>query len=110
MKRAFRVLILMLGLVGTYVAAAVPSVPAPDGGPLPLCPRRALVNEHLRADGQRIRQPYFVDSSASGNTLLTDLGSLQVVRVDCAVHRAYRFFSRTSSSRRFKLSRSNTGG
>ncbi len=43
MKRAFRVLILMLGLVGTYVAAAVPSVPAPDGGPLPLCPRRACL-------------------------------------------------------------------
>jgi len=37
MKRAIRVLLLML-MVGTYVAAAVPRVPAPDGGPMPLCP------------------------------------------------------------------------
>jgi hypothetical protein len=38
MKRAVRISILMLGLVGTYVAAAVPQVPAPDGGPILLCP------------------------------------------------------------------------
>jgi hypothetical protein len=38
MKQAARIAILMCGLVGTYVAAAVPQVPAPDGGPLPLCP------------------------------------------------------------------------
>ncbi len=37
MKRAIRVLLLML-MVGTYVTAAVPRVPAPDGGPMPLCP------------------------------------------------------------------------
>ena len=37
MKRVFRVLILMLGLVGTLMAAA-PRVPAPDGGPIALCP------------------------------------------------------------------------
>ena len=37
MKQAVRISILMLGLVGTYVAAAVPQVPAPDGGPI-LCP------------------------------------------------------------------------
>ena len=38
MKRTLRISILMLGLVGTYVAAAVPQVPALDGGPIPLCP------------------------------------------------------------------------
>ena len=38
MKHAVRISILMLGLVGTYVAAAVPQVPAPDGGPIFLCP------------------------------------------------------------------------
>jgi hypothetical protein len=38
MKQVIRIAILMCGLVGTYVAAAVPMVPAPDGGPLPLCP------------------------------------------------------------------------
>jgi len=38
MKRSLRALILLLGLVGTYVYAAVPRVPAPDGGPIPLCP------------------------------------------------------------------------
>jgi hypothetical protein len=38
MKRAVRVVILMLGLVGTYVAVAAPRVPAPDGGPIPMCP------------------------------------------------------------------------
>lgn len=37
MKRALRISILMFGLVGTYVLAAVPQVPAPDGGPI-LCP------------------------------------------------------------------------
>jgi hypothetical protein len=40
MKQAIRIAILMCGLVGTYVAAAViPQVPAPeDGGPIPVCP------------------------------------------------------------------------
>ena len=38
MKRAIRISILMLGLVGTFVAAAVQQVPAQDGGPLILCP------------------------------------------------------------------------
>lgn len=38
MKQAIRIGILMFGLVGTYVAAAVPQVPTPDGGPIPLCP------------------------------------------------------------------------
>jgi hypothetical protein len=38
MKQAIRIAILMFGLVGTYVAAAVPQVPTPDGGPIPLCP------------------------------------------------------------------------
>jgi len=34
MKRAVRMVVLMLGLVCTYVAAATPGVPAPDGGPM----------------------------------------------------------------------------
>ncbi len=38
MKRSLRISILMLGLVGTFVAAAVQQVPALDGGPLILCP------------------------------------------------------------------------
>ena len=38
MKRAIRVLILMVGLVGTYLVATVPQVPAADGGPILVCP------------------------------------------------------------------------
>jgi hypothetical protein len=38
MKHAIRISVLMFGLVGTYVAAAVPQVPAPDGGPILTCP------------------------------------------------------------------------
>jgi hypothetical protein len=38
MKNAMRIAVLMLGLVGTYVAAAVPQVPTPDGGPIITCP------------------------------------------------------------------------
>jgi len=38
MKRTLRISILMFGLVGTYVLAAVPQVPAPDGGPILTCP------------------------------------------------------------------------
>ncbi len=38
MKHAVRMSILMLGLVGTYVAAAVPQLPTPDGGPIITCP------------------------------------------------------------------------
>ena len=34
MKRAIRISILMVGLVGTFIAAAVQQVPAADGGPL----------------------------------------------------------------------------
>ena len=33
MKRAIRITILMVGLVGTFIAAAVQQVPALDGGP-----------------------------------------------------------------------------
>ena len=40
MKRAIRIAILMVGLVGTFIAAAVQQVPAQDGGPLILCPPR----------------------------------------------------------------------
>ncbi len=38
MKRTIRILILMVGLVGTYVVAAVQQVAAPDGGPIFVCP------------------------------------------------------------------------
>ena len=38
MKHGIRISILMLGLVGTYVAAAVPKFAAPDGGPIITCP------------------------------------------------------------------------
>jgi hypothetical protein len=41
MKRAVRMFILMAGLVGTFIAAAVQQVPAADGGPLILCPPRS---------------------------------------------------------------------
>ncbi len=40
MKRAIRISILMLGIVGTFMAATVQQVPAADGGPLLLCPPR----------------------------------------------------------------------
>jgi hypothetical protein len=38
MKRTIRIIVLMVGLVGTFIAAAVQQVPAADGGPLLLCP------------------------------------------------------------------------
>jgi hypothetical protein len=38
MKRAIRTSILMVGLVGTFIVAAVPLVPAKDGGPILVCP------------------------------------------------------------------------
>jgi hypothetical protein len=38
MKRTIRIAVLMVGLVGTFIAAAVQQVPAADGGPLMLCP------------------------------------------------------------------------
>jgi hypothetical protein len=38
MKRTIRIAVLMAGLVGTFIAAAVQQVPAADGGPLFLCP------------------------------------------------------------------------
>lgn len=41
MKRTIRIAILTVGLVGTFIAAAVQQVPAADGGPLMLCPPKA---------------------------------------------------------------------
>jgi hypothetical protein len=41
MKRAIRIGILIVGLVGTFLTATVPLVPAADGGPLLLCPPKA---------------------------------------------------------------------
>jgi len=38
MKRTIRIAILMVGLVGTFIAAAVQQVPAFDGAPILLCP------------------------------------------------------------------------
>ena len=38
MKQVVRISILMLGLVGTYIAAAVPKFAAADGGPIITCP------------------------------------------------------------------------
>jgi hypothetical protein len=38
MKQMIRAAVLMLGLVGTFVAASVNQVPALDGGSIPLCP------------------------------------------------------------------------
>ncbi|MHB8216905.1 MAG: hypothetical protein ACYDDS_12585 [Candidatus Sulfotelmatobacter sp.] len=38
MKHAIRIAILMFGLVGMYASAAVPQVPAPDGGMIPTHP------------------------------------------------------------------------
>jgi len=40
MKRTLRLAVLIVGVVGTFMAAAVPQVPAADGGPLILCPPR----------------------------------------------------------------------
>ncbi|HEY3973096.1 MAG TPA: hypothetical protein VGM18_08840 [Candidatus Sulfotelmatobacter sp.] len=39
-KHVVRIAILMVGLVGTFVAAAVQPVLVADGGPLILCPPR----------------------------------------------------------------------
>ena len=38
MKRAIRISILTVGLVGTFLVAAVPQVPTADGGPILVCP------------------------------------------------------------------------
>jgi hypothetical protein len=42
MKRLIRISVLMLGFVGTFVVAAIPQVPALDGGPIPLCAPKDL--------------------------------------------------------------------
>jgi hypothetical protein len=42
MKQAVRVAVLMVGIVGTFVAASVAQVPAYDGGSIPLCPPQAM--------------------------------------------------------------------
>ena len=38
MKQVIRISILMVGLVGTFIVATVPEVPAADGGPIIVCP------------------------------------------------------------------------
>jgi len=38
MKRAIRMLILTVGLVGTFILATVELLPAADGGPILVCP------------------------------------------------------------------------
>ena len=42
MKKAIRIAILMFGLAGIYVSAAVPQGPAPDGQPIKLPPPAAV--------------------------------------------------------------------
>lgn len=37
MKNAIRLVVLLLGLITTYVAVAAPMLPVPDGGPMPTC-------------------------------------------------------------------------
>ena len=50
MKRTIRIAVLMVGLVGTFIAAAVQQVPAADGGPLFLCPpKQKLQNNSCSA-------------------------------------------------------------
>jgi hypothetical protein len=51
MKHAVRTSILMLGLVGTYVAVAVPQVPAPDGGPILTCPPQQQLDSKCSTQG-----------------------------------------------------------
>jgi hypothetical protein len=42
MKRAVRLLLLMVGMVCAYEAVAAPKVVSPDGGPIPVCsPKKA---------------------------------------------------------------------
>jgi hypothetical protein len=48
MKQTVRISILMCGLMGTYVAAAVPQVPAPDGGPILVCPPQQQLQQQLQ--------------------------------------------------------------
>jgi hypothetical protein len=38
MKRTIRIAVLMVGVVGTFIGAAVQQVPAADGGPILTCP------------------------------------------------------------------------
>jgi hypothetical protein len=51
MKHAVRISILMFGLVGTYVAAAVPQVPTPDGGPILTCPSQQQLENRCSGGG-----------------------------------------------------------
>jgi hypothetical protein len=51
MKHAVRISILIVGLMGTYVAAAVPQLPAPDGGPILVCPPQQQLQEQCPAHG-----------------------------------------------------------
>ena len=46
MKRAIRIAVLIVGLVGTFLTATAPLVPAADGGPLLLCPPK---NTHCQS-------------------------------------------------------------
>jgi len=46
-KRAIRIAVLIAGLVGTFLAANVQTVPVADGGPIFLCPPG---NTHCQAN------------------------------------------------------------
>ena len=53
MKNAIRLVVLMLGLITTYVAVAAPMLPAPDGGPMPPCnPQTGCRPNRNRASNQ----------------------------------------------------------
>ena len=51
MKQAVRISVLMFGLVGTYVAAAVPQVAARDGGPILTCPPQQQLENRCSGGG-----------------------------------------------------------
>ena len=51
MKQALRISILMFGIVGTYISAAVPQVPAPDGGPIITCPAQQQLQNKCNNSG-----------------------------------------------------------
>jgi len=54
MKQTLRITILMFGIVGTYISAAVPQVPqvpAPDGGPILTCPAQQQLQSKCSNNG-----------------------------------------------------------
>ena len=52
MKRAVRMLVLMLGLASTYMVAAVPRIPVLDAGPIPMCAAEETKLRHVEQNGK----------------------------------------------------------